>query len=413
MWEESRTGEQSLALAQLHTCPVCLGRDLCTELNQQFLTVSMFGEEGWGGQAGTLYQAALNDEEELGVFSPAADSWDAWDLAVCKNSSQWRGCLVSQAASKSFLYKARGDATQLRTLHKFSGEAGPAALTACATPGLASKLRDTFDADRDYTVTLEEKAMLFTAVGAAPATAMQRLAPGLGLTAVPRYVGSCGRLTVQEGQLTALSEYLDRPWETRAELAGQLLSLLDTLHNRLEDWLLFAWDLDWDSFAVSRTGQVILAGGLARTTPVEKTILATAPTQERPVCNEKCFAQFRSDVFMATPHGTPGRGCGVALLHADLMHAELCRFVLADSEAGRGLLHSGPARVAQLLADCTTETAPGRRWQAVDHLTDFLDDEISQTTTAVDAGEDEDGDATASNESQGSLTENSRDNNKN
>ena len=51
--EVSRTSEESLAIARVESCPVCFGNDLCSEINDRFLTVSMFGEST---AYGTVYQ---------------------------------------------------------------------------------------------------------------------------------------------------------------------------------------------------------------------------------------------------------------------------------------------------------------------------------------------------------------------
>ena len=39
---------ESIASADL--CPVCLGRDLCPEITQQFLTISLFAEKTLSGE---------------------------------------------------------------------------------------------------------------------------------------------------------------------------------------------------------------------------------------------------------------------------------------------------------------------------------------------------------------------------
>ena len=48
-----KSTEESLAIARLESCPVCFGEDLCTEIKERFLTVSIFGEVA---PYGTLYQ---------------------------------------------------------------------------------------------------------------------------------------------------------------------------------------------------------------------------------------------------------------------------------------------------------------------------------------------------------------------
>ena len=51
-----KSTEESLAIARVETCPVCFGDDLCTEIKERFLTVSIFGEVA---QYGTIYQVFL------------------------------------------------------------------------------------------------------------------------------------------------------------------------------------------------------------------------------------------------------------------------------------------------------------------------------------------------------------------
>ena len=39
------TIDESLTKANIEKCPVCLGRDLCQEISQNFITVSIFGDK--------------------------------------------------------------------------------------------------------------------------------------------------------------------------------------------------------------------------------------------------------------------------------------------------------------------------------------------------------------------------------
>ena len=48
-----KSTEESLAIARVESCPVCFGEDLCTEIKERFLTVSIFGEVA---PYGTVYQ---------------------------------------------------------------------------------------------------------------------------------------------------------------------------------------------------------------------------------------------------------------------------------------------------------------------------------------------------------------------
>ena len=48
-----KSTEESLAIARVESCPVCFGEDLCTEIKERFLTVSIFGDVT---PYGTVYQ---------------------------------------------------------------------------------------------------------------------------------------------------------------------------------------------------------------------------------------------------------------------------------------------------------------------------------------------------------------------
>ena len=98
-----RSMDDALSISALHSCPACLGRDVCPDFSQGFLTMSMFGSPSVHGLE---YQGFLREEERLLVISPAVDTWRAWDAKICANSSQWSGCLVNVAARDSFLSRS-------------------------------------------------------------------------------------------------------------------------------------------------------------------------------------------------------------------------------------------------------------------------------------------------------------------
>ena len=130
--EEAKSSEEALSVAKFHACPACLGRGLCQvkdithdffriyiifqEVSQGWLTVSVFGRPVPGG---TEYLGSLQEEDwSLAVTVVGDGAWETWDAAVCANASQPRGCLVTDAASRSFLFRGRADGPGLRRLHR-------------------------------------------------------------------------------------------------------------------------------------------------------------------------------------------------------------------------------------------------------------------------------------------------------
>ena len=97
--------------------------------------------------------------------------------------------------------------------------------------------------------------MLLTTLGVSPGTAALKFGSTAGLSNLPRYIGACGRLVLTEGSLLGLNQFVDKDWETRAELARQVLTLVDSLMSA-EGWVMVVWDLAWENFSVTKTGQV-------------------------------------------------------------------------------------------------------------------------------------------------------------
>ena len=56
----SKSSEESLAIAKLDSCPACFGDDLCSEIKERFLTVSIFGSSS---SYGTVYQVIITSQD--------------------------------------------------------------------------------------------------------------------------------------------------------------------------------------------------------------------------------------------------------------------------------------------------------------------------------------------------------------
>ena len=171
----SRTGTLSGEKSKLHKIFWAISSCILAifniqEVSQGWLTVSVFGRAVPGG---TEYRGSLREEEwGLAVTVAGDGAWDSWDAAVCANASQPRGCLVTEAASNSFLFRGRADGPGLRRLHRLvsfqkypktapeiipfqTGAASPPPLTACANSDLSHRLAEAFDENRDGRLSAE------------------------------------------------------------------------------------------------------------------------------------------------------------------------------------------------------------------------------------------------------------------
>ena len=222
-------------------------------------------------------------------------------------------------------------------------------------------------------------------VSVSPAVAMLRLAPVLGVTSVPRYLGSCGRLSVMDGDLTPLTHHLTHTdLSTRAELGSQVMTMVSTLLTAQPDAMTLVWNMTMQDLAVSSSGQLVLTG-LDKMTPVDKRLLTPDTGDRSVVCNDQCFDQFRSRVMMATPRGQPGGGCAEAVQYSDMMYRDVCTNVLST-------MFSDTGELGRLIRECREEEGVGGRWRTVDTLVALLEKMTKKQFDDINESETEDSD---------------------
>ncbi|KAF8785558.1 Divergent protein kinase domain 2A like protein [Argiope bruennichi] len=74
----------------------------------------------------------------------------------------------------------------------------------------------------------------------------------------PQYLGSCGRVIVEEYVGKTISYYEDSPWKQRVDIAYQLLLIAQMLTENDSGFSLYMTDVNMDNFAVRSDGTVLL-----------------------------------------------------------------------------------------------------------------------------------------------------------
>ena len=131
-------------------------------------------------------------------------------------------CNVGEAASKSFLYSLTVDEKTLRDVNAIPGITRSAILI-CPSYKLVNALVSAFDADGDNTLIAQEKALMLSTLLTNPEVAVNKVITGQSIR-LPQvtFYGSCGRLTLTEGQLKPVSAYLDQSLDVRKGI-GKIL----------------------------------------------------------------------------------------------------------------------------------------------------------------------------------------------
>ncbi|XP_047500447.1 uncharacterized protein LOC125046650 [Penaeus chinensis] len=387
-------------LAKEETCPLCFGQDLCEDISAGFLTLS--SDTPHVHDSDVSYEAHLGDLHKLSVKVPSSDRFSKLDDLVCNNASLGVGCTIRVAASKSYL--GRPHELTSRSLYKLLHHIGITRrnypFLMCPSKKLLTVVERTFDENDDHELTQDERLYLYTTLAIAPEIVVLKLLTKANLNVgFPRLVGVCGRLAVLEEEMTPLSSMLDEPFNVRASLAAQILTMIDDFMEDHPEWYLFYASWSIEKLAVNKEGEVVLID-LANMAIIDKSLFRddyedTRETQNHEVCNKDCFQKFTSEIYREG-HDTDEM-CSRVEDVGHLMYAAVCAMILSDmkqhkyvdyfsSTSGshqqprmtRGLLHNIPAAdratVEELLAECVEEAAPGGRLQAAQELRDFLSD---------------------------------------
>ncbi|KAG7171771.1 Divergent protein kinase domain 2A-like 1 [Homarus americanus] len=393
-------------MAKEEMCPLCFGHDLCEDVSAGFLTLASDTPSKQDGAA--MYEAYLGDMHKLSVKVPLGDRFSRLDEAVCMNASLGTGCSVGSAAYRSFLARPQPLTTQV--LHHLLRVVGiprtQYPLLMCPSEKLLTVIERSFDDNDDHNLSQGERITLFTTLAIAPDIVVLKLLTKASLNVgFPRLVGVCGRLGVLEDEMTPLAFLLGEPFNVRASLAAQILTMVDDFMEDDPDWYLFYGSWSLEKLAVNKEGEVVLTD-LASMAVVDKSLFRGdyedgSENRVQEVCNKECFQKFTGEVYREG-HDTE-EICSRVEDVGHLMYAAVCAMILSDMEqhkyvdyftSSAGLLHNIPAAdratVEELLAECVDEAAPGGRLQSAQELRDFLSDFLLDE-------DEEDGDDAAGN----------------
>lgn len=391
------------SLTQIENCPVCFGEDMCSELIGPELVVRnvLYTPED---VLPPVYQVYKGLDVKYWIRPPSSNghvstSLASLDKAVCQNASVFtegesgaKNCHVGLTAPNSFLYSFIMNEKSLRNLYKThlaSRDWVP--MTACPSYKLMDGLVQSFDENRDHTLTAKEKAMLITSISTNPDLVAYKLIVNQQIR-IPHLnlYGSCGRVTLIESEFRPLSKFLDHSLELRKGLAAQLLTMIDTFLNEDPNWVLFMTEITMDNLVVTKSGEVAFMD-FSRLMFIDRDFLDDDFKNERKKCDFDCLDTFHS-ALLQSEETTP---CYQIRPYLEFMYALVCRNILSDADIDRksrskqdqrGLLHNVHANeedqeIKSLIRECVDETELGGRVTAFMNLQElmqivFKDDDI-------------------------------------
>ncbi|XP_066264017.1 divergent protein kinase domain 2A-like [Branchiostoma lanceolatum] len=253
--------EQQLTLKRLtatEKCPACFGESLCRQVDAGAITVDVANKklEHKGVYFGLFKDTNIVAKRLAGSFE-----WVKFDEFICQNASVPGNCDVSKMISKTTL--VADDALQLSWLReawRIAHTDGQIALESCMTDKLIEELKKAYGQNVNGQLGKTEQAYMITSLLMNPeatvltyfTTRSERKWP------FPKYLGACGRVIFVENGGKLLDSSLASTWKDRANIALQLLNMIDTFRNGDPEWIVIFLDFRYENFAIDQYGRLNL-----------------------------------------------------------------------------------------------------------------------------------------------------------
>ncbi|KAI8486369.1 hypothetical protein Bbelb_358680 [Branchiostoma belcheri] len=244
-------------LMEAKKCPACFGESLCEQADVGIITVDIADKtlEHKG-----VYFGHLKDTDVVAKRLAEKDGWMRFDEFICQNASMPKDCDVSDMISKTVL--VTDDVLQVPWLQgawQIAHTRRSVAMEACMTSKLAELIQTVFDENENKKLSKTERSYMLTALLInAEAALLKYFTKSETDWPFPKYLGACGRVIFVESGGKLLDSSLESPWKERANIALQLLDMIDNFRNSDPNWMVIFFDFRYDNFAVNDYGRLSL-----------------------------------------------------------------------------------------------------------------------------------------------------------
>ncbi|XP_035692279.1 divergent protein kinase domain 2A-like [Branchiostoma floridae] len=377
--------------AETGTCPACFGHTCGLIQQGNFRRVNPNREQ----KRCVVSVGSIDGDMVIAKALSEEDVWRRYDSFICRTSPRPEACnassfilesmYVTDAALKlSWLWEARKITHTERAVSPL-----------CVSARFLQEVKQLYVENEGTELERVERAFMATSLLLDQEAVILRYftTKSAIVWPFPKYYGACGRVVVLQHAGRTLDAFLDSPWEHRANIAVQLLQIVDTLREKDPDWILFFLDVSMEDFAVDRSGRVRLID-FEDVMVIDRQTVADEGIEEG--CNEQCYMNFQQELMSDYYH------CKDILRYTQMMYANICVRILSNrreneekaeseersEEKGgqsgeekpnkpqKGLLYDPPDDMREslesALGHCVHETQPGGRLKAVLTLKEIL-----------------------------------------
>lgn len=368
----------------LNKCPACFGTSWCRKfMNGQ---VSF---EAWGRlrfldvfNVKNVFFAQYGEPREgtrrvvlkrLGSSQELADI----DQKICKRATGRPRCDLVQAMYKTEFARLNGD-VRLLTPDVVEGWSD---LVHCPSQRLLDRIVRRYAETKDSGSFLlknlkdTERMQLLMTLAFNPEPLVLQSFPSDEGWPFAKYLGACGRMVAVNYVGEELWSFYNAPWETRVDLARQLMDIAEQLTNNDFDFALYLLDVSFDNFAVGpRDGKVIVVDA-ENVLVADKRLIRQNKPENYDVMYESKFEECDKEACLSF-----SKDALCSRVTADHNYYAICQNLLSRYATWRGstggLLHDPPPQVTgqleALLDECANPKKRYGRFQAAKELREYL-----------------------------------------
>ncbi|XP_035663456.1 divergent protein kinase domain 2A-like [Branchiostoma floridae] len=309
-----------ISWAEKEKCPACFG-DTCELLHRgNFATVRPESGRSW--RKGIVSTGKIGDVQVIAKTMSKPEAWRRYEKFICRSSPRPKECNPSSFILETMLVtNVALKLPFLRGAFRIAHPDSKPALPVCLSAGFLKEVKKLFVGKESTEMTngdVIRRAFLSTSLLISEeavllryfTTQLQSPTPW----PFPKFYGACGRVIVVEHAGRTLDAFIDFPWKVRADIAVQLLQLVDTLRQTDPDWILFSLDVTFQNFAVDSRGRVRLID-FDDVLVIDRRTVVNHQEQKK-VCNEPCYLDFQKKLYYSDQYH-----CEDILKYTPMMYA--------------------------------------------------------------------------------------------
>ncbi|XP_076642294.1 divergent protein kinase domain 2A [Halictus rubicundus] len=376
-------------LTELHKCPACFGTSACDYIHKVDVTpYNLYSMFSYFFGVKNVFFGRLNDNNI--VLKKLARSFELnkFDQMLCQNKNFFHICASNLREATNaidnvdFYELIKQEVTLDFTKDNLSR------LRVCPTEQRLSNLLQQVYRNNQYVDKQTLDINIWTSIVLNPEPLLLQILSTEENWPVPRYLGACGRIILEEYVGLPLINYYYKPWLLRAKLTSSLLNSAYIFTFQSSDFAFYLTDVSADNIAVDSNNNVKFID-LENVIVVDKNFV---PEEELETWNQlqennenfscsKCLIYSSADI------------CSHRI--SDHNYYAICKMLLEfdvnDNLLSGEFLHNIPANIQEaypnihdLIKECVTPKKPLTRIIAGIQLKELLDTIIKDKNTDTD-----------------------------